>query len=381
MVTSVTAKSNHYETLGLPPTASTEEIGKAYAAQMTTFRLRPENALTRLAMLSTAYETLRDPAKRRAYDSALGLNAAPSAPKPVVAERPATFIGVATAPQFNRPRPAPVTQAPEVPTRRPEPDPRVGSFIAASLRQPAAKSDSIEWPVVRPAEAAKPAPAPVYVELEQEEEQARIHKNQAMIGAGIIGLAALGIATALPKPNVDRLAAPTVHAQQAVTVSVPPATQAPVSALGAPIEASAKAPAAERQVPVEAAATTPAVETPVAETQSDEGAAQQAAADPLAPVATDKSAEPTSDASAETSAPGAVPAAAEAATKVAAAMPLASATIASTIRRIGYPCGSVSSTEAVGSASGVFKVTCSSGDAYQATPLHGRYHFRRLGSH
>ena len=62
-------------------------------------------------------------------------------------------------------------------------------------------------------------------------------------------------------------------------------------------------------------------------------------------------------------------------------MPLANATIAQTIRRIGYACGSVASTESVSGSKGVFKVTCSSGDSYQATPLHGRYHFRRLGSH
>jgi hypothetical protein len=63
-----------------------------------------------------------------------------------------------------------------------------------------------------------------------------------------------------------------------------------------------------------------------------------------------------------------------------AKLPLANATIARTIERIGYACGSVASTAATGS-SGVFTVTCSSGDSYQATPLHGRYHFRRLGSH
>jgi hypothetical protein len=215
-----------------------------------------------------------------------------------------------------------------------------------------------------------------------QEEHARIHKNQAMIGAGIIGLAILGIATAIPRPNVDRLATPIVQAQQAVTVGLPPATPARDTAIGAPIEASPKAPSARQQVPVETAAQT--VETPSTDSaavdaqQSAQPATQQAAADPLAPAATEASVQPASD---STAANDAAQAASATATKLAATMPLANAAIANTIRRIGYSCGSVASTEAVDGASGVFKVTCSSGDSYQATPLHGRYHFRRLGSH
>jgi hypothetical protein len=379
MVTSVTAKSNHYETLGLPSTASTEEIGKAYAEQMTTFRLRPENALTRLALLSTAYETLRDPAKRRAYDASLGLNAPPVVPEPVVAkpvapQATAPFIGATSAPQFSRPRPTP-EPPPAGPTRRAEPDPRVGSFIAASLRQPPPKSAAVEWPVERQAEAARPAPAPLYVEAEYEEEHARIHKNQAMIGAGIIGLALLGVATALPRPNVDHLPAPTVQAQQAVTIGLPPATPVKDSAIGTPVEASAKAPVARQQVPVETAAQTATEPTPVPKTQVDQSATQQASVDPLAPVSTEASAPSASDANATEATAQSAPATG------AAAMPLGNATIAQTIHRIGYSCGSVASTEAVSGSNGVFKVTCSSGDSYQATPLHGRYHFRRLGSH
>jgi hypothetical protein len=32
-----------------------------------------------------------------------------------------------------------------------------------------------------------------------------------------------------------------------------------------------------------------------------------------------------------------------------------------------------------GEAPGTFKVTCTSGDSYRATPVNGRYRFRRLG--
>lgn len=378
MVTSVTAKSNHYETLGLASTASVEEIGKAYAAQMTTFRLRPENALTRLALLSTAYETLRDPAKRRAYDASLGLLGLNA--EPVIQPKPASsFIGATPAAQLNRPRPTPPPQPAREPTRRAEPDPRVGSFIAASLRQPAPPAVEREIPVRQTAELARPKPAPIYVEPEEQEEHARIHRNQAMIGAGIVGLAFLGIATALPRPNADRLPAPTVQAQQAVTVGLPPATPAQDSTAGASVEASAKAPVAHEQASVETAAqtvTAPATESAPADQQTEQPATQQATADPLAPIGTEASAQPPSDASAADTAAVSAPAAASA-----AAMPLANATIAQTIRRIGYACGSVASTEAVDGAAGVFKVTCSSGDSYRATRLHGRYHFKRLGSH
>lgn len=236
-------------------------------------------------------------------------------------------------------------------------------------------------PVGQAGEPVKPAPQPVYVEPQEEEAHARIHRNQAMIGAGIVGLAILGIATALPRPNADRLPAPTVQARQAVTVGLPPATPAQDTAVGAPIEASAKAPVLHEESRVETAAQTtaaPAADSLPADQQSNQAASKQAAADPLAPVSTDASAQ---SASSSTAADAPAESAPSAATSVVAAMPLANATIAQTIRRIGYACGSVASTEAVSGSKGVFKVTCSSGDSYQATPLHGRYHFRRLGSH
>jgi hypothetical protein len=59
-------------------------------------------------------------------------------------------------------------------------------------------------------------------------------------------------------------------------------------------------------------------------------------------------------------------------------MPLPSAVIARTIHRIGYPCGQVAATSAVDGSPGVFNVACSSGQSYRATPIRGRYHFRRV---
>ena len=65
---------------------------------------------------------------------------------------------------------------------------------------------------------------------------------------------------------------------------------------------------------------------------------------------------------------------------VTASMPLPKGTIAHTIEKIGYSCGVVDSITGVeGAAPGVFKVSCTSGQNYQATPVNGRYHFRKLG--
>jgi hypothetical protein len=82
--------------------------------------------------------------------------------------------------------------------------------------------------------------------------------------------------------------------------------------------------------------------------------------------------EPVAQADAQTTEAAPIPA-------VAAGLPLSNRAVASTIARIGYPCGEVASTTA-GATPGVFTVTCTSGHSYQAAPVRGRYHFRRLGN-
>ena len=74
MVSSVRSRPNHYEVLGLSPAASQDEIAGAFAKAMGMFGTRP---VALAAQLSAAFETLRNPAKRRAYDSALGLRPEP----------------------------------------------------------------------------------------------------------------------------------------------------------------------------------------------------------------------------------------------------------------------------------------------------------------
>src|SRR5215213_1856660 len=109
MVSTVRSRPNHYEVLGLTPAASDAEILQAFAREMSMFRARPMAAV---AQISVAYETLRNPAKRRAYDTSLGLVAEPEA-APVDAAAPSPFIGA-------------------VPQARTEglPERRLGSFIA-----------------------------------------------------------------------------------------------------------------------------------------------------------------------------------------------------------------------------------------------------------
>jgi len=63
---------------------------------------------------------------------------------------------------------------------------------------------------------------------------------------------------------------------------------------------------------------------------------------------------------------------------VKASMPLPHSTVARTLDRIGYRCGSVASATPVEGASGTYNVTCSSGQSFQAKPVNGRYRFRRL---
>src|SRR4051812_47652040 len=112
MVSAVKARPNHYEMLGLSPTASSDEIARAFAREIGMFRVR---AMGGVAQVSIAYETLRDAAKRRAYDASLGLTAEP---EPEVQSAPAA---------------API--APEPSLEAPA-EPRTAAFIAGSLREP-----------------------------------------------------------------------------------------------------------------------------------------------------------------------------------------------------------------------------------------------------
>lgn len=68
---------NHYELLGVSRTASAEEIRLAYKRKANAFHPDKNSAANAVALFQevrAAYDTLRDPAKRAAYD---GIQAAP----------------------------------------------------------------------------------------------------------------------------------------------------------------------------------------------------------------------------------------------------------------------------------------------------------------
>ena len=77
MVSSV--RRNHYETLGVLPSASDDEISRAFARSMTLFAARPLGAT---AQVIGAYETLKDPDRRRNYDRSLGFHKEPKPAQP-----------------------------------------------------------------------------------------------------------------------------------------------------------------------------------------------------------------------------------------------------------------------------------------------------------
>ena len=343
-------RPNHYETLGVSPTASEAEIARAFARLMGMFGVRPVAAA---AQISIAFEVLRNPGKRLDYDREIGI--APE-PEPLpwsfggVAKSSPGLIGSAwsgfgeqvTGAPVKRPEPAPE------PPRAAPPEPSVASFIASSLREP-------------PREEAPPRRTPATsAPLVRDEEDRPIDWRRPalavgvlILGAGLIGTmaglsvkdaedGAPGTTVTVPAPAKAAAQAPAVSALPVQTVAEPavqPAARAKAAAARKlPRPSASFAEKAVEQAPSLAAS---AGDQPALEQASDDSAA-----DPLAPTA----------------AP--------------ATMPLSNATIARTIERIGYSCGSVVSTSA-GGAPGTYDISCSSGHSYQAKPVHGRYRFRR----
>src|SRR3954468_12520794 len=117
MVSAVKTRPRYYEVLGITPTASSDEVAAAFARELS----RPR-AFGGIAEVSIAYQALRDPTRRAAYDASLGL-------KPTVgraAERRVTDSLTQPAGHLDpQPRSQPSAEA------------RTASFIASSLRQPA----------------------------------------------------------------------------------------------------------------------------------------------------------------------------------------------------------------------------------------------------
>src|SRR5512138_2996162 len=78
MVSAVKSRLNYYEMLGIKPGAASDAIAQAFARATSVFRPHAFGGITELCI---AYETLRDPARRRAYDASIGLK--PEPPRPM----------------------------------------------------------------------------------------------------------------------------------------------------------------------------------------------------------------------------------------------------------------------------------------------------------
>jgi hypothetical protein len=391
MVSSVKAQANHYEALGIAPTASDDEIRQAFAARMLTARMRPDIAVARMAKLSVTYETLRDPVKRRAYDSSVGLD--PPATTAIPASV-APFIGYSTLDRLNRlaaPSPPPAEPIRPRTANEAPAEPRVAGFIAASLRPSAQQREPELRRDPAPPQLAQALPQQVPPEptsaaadhgLDFEDGRFAIGRTGATLGASVIGVAILSVALAVPAPNPDRLTEPVARAQPAVTVPLPSAAATET------MVAKAEAPAATDDTASRPqAAPDPVHMAPKAPSAPSVQVDGQALAAATSALSATQSASLEGSREETTSMSTAVEAATGSETEIApvataARLPLPDATVARTIHRIGYACGRVISTSGVdGAAAGVFKITCSSGDSYQATPVRGRYHFRRWGSH
>jgi len=369
MATTVTARPNHYELLGLPTDAGHDDIFAAFRKAMGLFATRPSVSA---AQLSVAFETLRNPAKRRAYDEAQGLNRKPE-PKAPFPPRPvgASFIASASheaAVQALRDKLAQLAAPAE-----PPPPPKatqetsVASFIASSVRGagepwPAALAEPVQPKLEREAPARRePAPATIAEPAIQDQPIAEGSpfewKRPALIAGGLVGAA--GLIGALAGVSVRDHPAPAATKAD-VTIPLPAARPAAV--------------AAPAQAPEIATWTQPIARPRVARSSSPRShsvAAQPVVVADSAPV----DPPPLESAIAEPT-----PAEAAPVQPVAASLPLPKSVIARTIHRIGYACGSVTSASAVDGSTGVYKVTCSSGQSYQASPVRGRYHFRKLGN-
>src|SRR5688572_29913575 len=154
MVSTITSRPNHYEVLGLTPQATDEDIARAFAREAGPYRPRP---LEELARISLAYETLRDPAKRRAYDASLAPDLKPE-PVPTLWPRDGwPFVPTVRA----RPAGQSAVGGPQSPPRRADPEsPRTEPFIAAPRSEPVRPDAPQSEPVLLAPETRPGTPAP-----------------------------------------------------------------------------------------------------------------------------------------------------------------------------------------------------------------------------
>ena len=338
MVTTLASKPNHYERLGLNPGAGDAEIARAFATAMSPLMPR---SVRDIAEIGVAFETLRDPVRRRAYDESI---APPPRPQEPLRE---PDIEQAHGVMFPRDGWPIIASA------------RIGSAelpAVESLRRPSVKPE----PEVQGKPQAEPRPALREAAGFDEDERANWRRPAITLGGLFLGVAAVGAGLGWYASRGMSAA----QAEQPVTMRVqrtqqPPAEVAPPSA--APVRATEIAPQSGAP-PRVAEKGAPSLKT----------LRHRSAAAPQAVSAEPRRAEDVPDIPSEQGA-----ALASSATEPSEAMPLPDAVVARTIGRIGYACGEVASTTAVEGAPGAFKITCTSGQSYRAAPVRGRYHFKR----
>lgn len=203
MVSSV--RPNHYETLGVPPSASDAEIGQAFARMMTLYAARPLGAT---AQVIGAYETLKDPDRRRSYDRSLGLLAEPKPPEP------AFSIPQAWQPFAVSVHTQLMEEAPQRMAR--DPDPR----IAAPVRKEQRRSE----PLIQQVLAARREASDI-VDYPSQWKGPALTLGGLVLGAGVLGamagLSVGGDAAAQAEPVPTLAAAGLTHHELARQAAMP----------------------------------------------------------------------------------------------------------------------------------------------------------------
>ena len=323
------SRLNYYEMLGIPPSAGGDAIAKAFSKATNVLRPHLFGGITELCV---AYETLRDPARRRAYDASIGLAPRPLPPisRPASAHfmvRPAVTAAAPPRPPLETPEPPPAPRSEPRPVRL-----DVAPLRPLALNEPDAEVSPIEW-----------------------------KRMGAVVGGSVAAAILVGA----------------IGGWWSVSEAANPGQQAPGESAAKPREKhSAGSLEPQPEPTVYKAAERIAPPRPAAASQTRAGRINRRA-QLAASQADDRLIQPPSDLAdqgpSDPLAPETGPVSA-----VAASMPLPHKTVARTIDRIGYSCGAVASATPVEGAAGVYTVRCSSGQSFQARPVNGRYRFRRL---
>jgi hypothetical protein len=342
----VRSRLSFYEILGVSPTAGSDEIARAFARKGSVFRPHAFGVLTELCI---AYETLRDPISRREYDATLGIDREPTPLNGSIEAQ----AGQTTVIEATPPPPA----SRSIPRQSPHP-------LAALMTPPAMKPALALGPGVdlhaRPEQriGRGDAPSPS-IEDYLGAEARPLDWRRAAITAGAVVIGACLLGGVVGWWSIGDVAEST-QGENTVSVSLSPAKALP--AFPAPQPTSEPAPTVRYAQPDRPKPSLPeraSVERRVTASQA---------------VTVEEQPEPTAvDAGTSHQAVEETPVN----STVAAAMPLPNRVIARTIDRIGYACGGVSSVDPL-EAQGNFKVTCTSGQSFQAKPVNGRYRFKRL---